>query len=415
MKKFNTNTIFLLIIALFFINGCDAKHIKQVSVNRIKCSADKQEGCARYLFLESWDTLKDEFYDKKMNKKKWNYWKDRYLNNIQTKQDAYVAIESMIESLDDPYTRFLKPEDFEDQNISIDAKICGIGVNITSIKGETVVVDVIEGTPAEEAKLEAGDIITKVNNIPIQGYKLRKVADIVRGEENTSVKLTILRDKKNISKTIMRKSFNIKSVNFEIMDNDVAYIKISSFISQDTAKEVADAIYKTQKAKGIILDLRGNHGGLLQNAVIIAAMFLDKGDIVSIVGKNKLKQTIPVEFVGLYTDKPLVVLINGASASASEILSGALKDHKRAHLVGNTTFGKGLVQKVVPLSQSSGVNVTVAKYLTPDGHDINEIGIEPDYKIKMTKEDFLSKEDPQLDKAKDVLNKQINSFAFAAD
>jgi carboxyl-terminal processing protease len=401
----------LLIISMQAMGGTSL-FVEQIAQNKFACDVSKNEkNCSRYLFLQSWSTLKDEFLDKTLNHQNWDNWKDKYIDEINNKEDAYVAIESMIESLNDPYTRFLRPEDFQDQTSSIDAKICGIGVSITSLNGHTIVMDIIEGTPAQKAGLKEGDIISKVGKVSVNGYRLRKVVDMVRGKEGTAVKLTIIRNKKPLQKVITRENFNIKSVNYKIIDKKIAYIKIISFISQDTSKEFAEALLKTKNTQGLIVDLRGNHGGLLENAVMIADMFIKKGNIVSIVEKDQHKKNIDVESVGLYTEKPLVVLVDGSSASASEILSGALKDHKRAYLVGEKTYGKGLVQKVIPLNQKAGINITIAKYLTPNGNDINKIGIQPDYKVAYTKEDFLAKKDPQLNKAIVVVNKEIKSFA----
>ncbi|MFA6989384.1 MAG: S41 family peptidase [Candidatus Gastranaerophilaceae bacterium] len=395
--------LIIFIIALQATAG-SSLYSKQAAQNKLMCTVTaKEENCARYLFLQSWSTLHDEFLDQSLNKQDWTRWKNKYLEKIKNKEDAYVAIETMVESLNDPYTRFLRPDDFQDQNTSIDAKICGIGVNITSLEGNTVILDVIGGTPAQKAGLKSGDIISKVDKVSVKGFRIRKVADLVRGKAGTNVELTIIRNKKPLKKVISREKFNVKSVNYKIIDKNIAYIKINSFLSQDTSKEVASAISNTDKAKGIIIDLRGNHGGLLQNAVIIADMFIKKGNVVSIVEKNHDKKDIDVESIGLFTNKPLVVLIDGESASASEILSGALKDHKRALLVGEKTFGKGLVQKVIPLPEKAGINITIAKYLTPNGSDINKIGIKPDYEIKYTRKDFFAKKDPQLKKAIAIL------------
>jgi len=366
---------------------------------------------AQRLFLTSWEELRTEYYDKSLNHQDWDRWKNKYLNSIKTKEDAYVAIDSIIESLDDPYTRFLRPEEFEEQNIGINSKLYGIGVNISEIAGKTTIVGVLDETPAQKAGLKPGDIITKVNNIDIKGYKINDVAKLVRGPVNSKIKMMILRDKKTIIYNIKRKEIKIKTVKLNITEN-IAHITISSFLSQDTPLEVQEALIKSQKTKGIILDLRGNTGGLLPNAVIIANMFLSSGNIVSIVDRNGQSTAIEAEENYDYIKKPLVVLINEGSASASEILSGALKDYHRAILVGEKSFGKGLVQKIETIQNENGLNITIAKYLTPSGADINKKGIEPDYKVDYTKEDFLKHKDPQLDKAKQLI-RDYDKLSFA--
>lgn len=354
------------------------------------------------LFLTSWHKLQVEYYDKSLNHQDWEKWKDHYLSQIKTKEDAYVAIDSIIESLNDPYTRFLRPEEFEEQNIGINAKLYGIGVNIAETAGKTMVVGVLDGTPAQNAGLKPGDIISKVNQTEIKGLKINDVAKLVRGPVNSKLKLTVLRDKKTIVFNIKRKEIKIKTVSLKMTDG-IAHITISSFLSQETPTEVEEALDKSQKAKGIILDLRGNTGGLLPNAVIIANMFLPHGNIVSIVDRNGKSTDIEANLNVDYVRKPLVVLIDEGSASASEILSGALKDYHRAVLVGEKTFGKGLVQKIETIQDVNGLNITIAKYLTPAGTDINKKGIEPDYKVDYSKKDFLKHKDPQLDKAKQLI------------
>jgi len=357
---------------------------------------------AQRLFLTSWDEIRGEYYDKTLNHQDWDKWRLKYINEIKTKEDAYVAIDSIIESLDDPYTRFLRPEEFEEQTIGINAKLYGIGVNISEINGKTTIVGVLDDTPAKKAGLQAGDIIINVDDHDIKGYKINEVAKLVRGPVNTEVTMGIIRDKKTIIYKIKRNEIKIKTVKLDMKDN-IAHITISSFLSQDTPVEVQEALDKSTKAEGIILDLRGNTGGLLPNAVIIANMFLPEGNIVSIVDRNGKSTKIEAQENYGYIKKPLVILINQGSASASEILSGALKDYNRAILVGEKTFGKGLVQKIETIQKENGLNITIAKYLTPSGADINKKGIDPDYKVEYTKADFLSKKDPQLAKAKQLI------------
>ncbi len=361
------------------------------------------------VFHQAWRVVKNNYVDETYNHQDWNKWLARYDDDIKNHADSYVAIETMIESLNDPYSRFLSPEDFEEQHRNIDAKLYGIGVHITEKDGQIIIVNILEETPAEKADLKAKDIIIKVNNESVKGMSLKEVAQIVRGEAGTQVILTILRDKKEIIKNVLREVIKIKAVKYEILDNDYAYIQIFSFISNDTAYEVSKALDATENAKGIIIDLRGNHGGLLPNAVFISNMFIDKGVIVSIVDRTGKKQEIKAQASGKKTDKPLVVIINNESASASEILSGALKDHKRAELIGEVSFGKGRVQRILRMPDGSGINLTIAKYLTPNGVDIDHKGIKPDYEVLFSEKDFLEKKDPQLLKAKEVLALKIKN------
>ena len=374
--------------------------LKQELVNTDDVSAQR-------LFDRTWRVISKEYYEPSLNHQNWYRWRTRYQGKIKTEDDAKVAIDSMIASLDEPYTRFMQKKDFEELTTSITSKIYGIGVNIYSNSGKTEIFNVMQGTPADFAQLKQGDIITHVDGKDIAGMNISEVAALVRGPENSIVELTILRDGKKFNKIIKRKEIKIKSVKSSILDNHIGYIKIISFMSGTTPNEFIEALNNTKDTDSLIIDLRGNTGGLLDNAVFIADRFINKGTIVDIIYRNGYKKTIKAKNEGITINKPIVVLVNGVSASASEILSGALKDAQKATLVGNKTFGKGLVQKVVPLPNSTGVNVTIARYLTPNGTDINKLGIKPDIEVG-TDIDFMieNKTDVQLEKAKEILNKK---------
>jgi len=356
------------------------------------------------LFDRTWKVINNEYYEPSLNHQDWSRWKTRYYGKIKTLDDAKVAIDTMIASLDEPYTRFMEKKDFEELTSSITSKIYGIGVNIYSNSGKTEIFNVMPGTPADFSQLKPGDIITAVDNKDISGMNISDVAALVRGPENSIVELTILRDGKKLTKIIKRKEIKIKSVKSSILDNHIGYIKIVTFMSGTTPNEFIEALNNTKDTDSLIIDLRGNTGGLLDNAVFIADRFLNNGTIVDIIYRNGYKKTIKAKNNSIPLDKPVVVLVNGMSASASEILSGALKDSHKAILIGNKTFGKGLVQKVVPLPNSTGLNVTIARYLTPNGTDINKLGIKPDIEVG-TVFDFLveNKKDVQLEKAKEFL------------
>lgn len=364
---------------------------------------------SQQLFEKSWQLIKKGFYDSDLNGQKWNRWKDHYKGKIKTDADADIAINTMLESLDDPYSRYLNKEEYKEQNTSIDSKITGIGVNIASIAGKTYVVNVIEDSPASQAKFKDGDIILKVNGKNVSGMKTSAVADIVRGPENTFVNITIIRNKKQKEIKVVRKEIKIKTVKSSILKNNIGYIQVLSFIGANTTTEFISAIEKTENTKGLILDLRGNTGGLLPNAVFMANMFIPKGNIVSIVGRSGYKKDIYAQDMDYTISKPIVILVDGGSASASEIFSGALKDYHKAELIGTKTFGKGMVQKIIPMPNDTGLNLTIAKYLTPAGHDINKKGINPDITIKLTPKDVSKRNDIQLKKAKAVIAQMISN------
>lgn len=366
---------------------------------------NSEEVAPQKLFDRTWRIISKEYYEPTLNHQNWARWKYHYQGKIKTDEDARVAIDTMIASLDEPYTRFMTKKDYEDLTTSITSKIYGIGVNIYSNAGKIEIFNVMPATPADFAQLKQGDIITAVNGKDTNGMNVSEVASLVRGPENSVVELTILRNNKKITKKIKRKEIKIKTVRSSIVDNHIGYIQILSFMSGSTPNEFVDALNNTKNTDSLILDLRGNTGGLLDNAVFIADIFLQKGTIVDIIYRNGYKKSIRAQDGIQPIDKPVVVLVNGASASASEILSGALKDYHRATLVGKKTFGKGLVQKVVPLPNQTGVNITIARYLTPNGTDINKLGIKPDVEIGNDYETITNnKNDVQLEKAKDILN-----------
>lgn len=366
---------------------------------------NSEEVAPQKLFDRTWRIISKEYYEPTLNHQNWARWKYHYQGKIKTDEDARVAIDTMIASLNEPYTRFMTKKDYEDLTTSITSKIYGIGVNIYSNAGKIEIFNVMPATPADFAQLKQGDIITAVNGKDTNGMNVSEVASLVRGPENSVVELTILRHNKKITKKIKRKEIKIKTVRSSIVDNHIGYIQILSFMSGSTPNEFVDALNNTKNTDSLILDLRGNTGGLLDNAVFIADIFLQKGTIVDIIYRNGYKKSIRAQDGIQPIDKPVVVLVNGASASASEILSGALKDYHRATLVGKKTFGKGLVQKVVPLPNQTGVNITIARYLTPNGTDINKLGIKPDVEIGNDYETITNnKNDVQLEKAKDILN-----------
>lgn len=359
------------------------------------------------LFDKTWKVIYKDYYEPSLNHQDWYRWRTRYQGKIKTDDDARVAIDTMIASLNEPYTRFMPQKDFEELTTSITSKIYGIGVNIYSNSGKIEIFNIIPSTPADFAGLKQGNIITAVDGKEINGMNISEVAALVRGPENSVVELSILRDGKKLMKKIKRKEIKIKNVKSSVLDNHIGYIQIISFMGGTTPNEFMEALENTKNTDSIIIDLRGNTGGLLDNAVFIANMFIQQGEIVEIIYRNGYKKSIQASQDQKLLDKPVVVLVNGASASASEILSGALKDYHKAKLVGKKTFGKGLVQKVVPLPNKTGLNVTIARYLTPNGTDINKLGIKPDVEVGNEFDFYLNnKDDVQLNMAKEVLAKE---------
>ncbi len=371
------------------------------------------------LYDNVWRLINSKYVDQTNNEQDWLKWRHKYDNVLRTEEDAYVAIDTMIASLNDPYTKFLDPKAFADETGSIKGSLKGIGIQIGVKDGKLMVIAPIEDTPAEKAGLLADDEILSIDGKSTKGITVDKAADLIRGEEGTQVTLVVKRkDLEPKTYTITRAEIEIKSVSQKIPDNismpnDIGYIRLSSFISRNAAKEFSDILTNSPDKKAFIVDLRSNPGGLLSNAIYISDMFLDGGAIVSTVDRDGYKETQRAS-KGVLTTKPLVVILNKGSASASEIFSGAMKDNKRAVLIGTQSFGKGLVQEINKLPDNAGINITIQKYLTPNGTDIHKKGITQDIVVDLTDENIKNKDDVQLKKAIDVAKSLTNGTFVVA-
>lgn len=360
------------------------------------------------LYHRAWKLIKDSYYDQKFGEKNvppqfksengaqdWERWEHRYDGKLKTSEDSHKAIETMLASLGDPYTRFLDRDAFDEEKSQIDAHLFGVGMQLGMNKEHKVVVIApIENTPAFNAGVQPGDEITEVDHKPVKGQSLDTVVKQIRGPIKTKVSITLQRKTEKKVVSLTRDEIPIRAVaTCEMLPGNIGYIRLDSFISSKANKEMKDALKKLSGADGIVLDLRNNPGGLLANAIEIANMFLDKGIIVSTIDSDGYKQS-QVSSASPITHQPMIVLINGGSASASEILSGALRDNGRAKLVGQKSFGKGLVQAINRLEDGSGINVTIARYLTPNDTDIHRQGITPDYVVNLKDDDYTKGKGP---------------------
>ncbi len=330
----------------------------------------------------NWINLRKEFLAKK------------YSDN----NEAYDAIRDMLSNLDDPYTRFLDPKEFNQMRIDTSGELTGVGIQI--VKDEEsdslIIISPIEGTPAYEAGIKARDQILSIDNVSTKGLNIEDAVKLIRGRRGTKVKLEILRNGNSFYKSLLRERIEIKSVTSKINKTKdgilIGYVRIKQF-NANASREMKDTLkdLEIKKVSGYVLDLRSNPGGLLESSIDISRQFIDKGIIVSTLSKDGLKETKKANGKAL-TKKPLIVLVNEGSASASEIVSGAIRDNNRGKLVGKKTFGKGLVQSMRTLVDGSGLTVTVAKYLTPNGTDINKFGIIPDIEVKMNSNPIQQRE-----------------------
>ena len=348
-----------------------------------------------------WQIVYRDFLDSsgKFERSNWiNLRKEFLAKKYSDNNEAYDAIRDMLSNLDDPYTRFLDPKEFNQMRIDTSGELTGVGIQIVKDKesDSIIIVSPIEGTPAYEAGIKAKDKILSIDNVSTKGLNIEHAVKLIRGRRGTKVKLEILRNGNSFYKSLLRERIELKSVTSKINETKdgllIGYVRLKQF-NANASREMKDTLkdLEIKKVSGYVLDLRSNPGGLLESSIDISRQFIDKGIIVSTLSKDGLKETKRGNGKAL-TKKPLIVLVNEGSASASEIVSGAIRDNNRGKLVGKKTFGKGLVQSMRTLVDGSGLTVTVAKYLTPNGTDINKFGITPDIEVKMNSNPILQRE-----------------------
>lgn len=330
----------------------------------------------------------------------------KYVNDTDDVKLIDGAIDGMVKSLNDPHSNYLSPKMYKTLMEQTEGSFAGIGVVMGMDNEQKIhIVGIMENSPGQKAGLQEGDEILAVDGVPVTQMAFDEVAAHVRGQAGTDVVLTIMHDNTNQDITITRDNIKLKTVGHKMLDNNIGYIQIVSF-SEDTANEFNEAYndLKNQGMKALVLDLRNNPGGLLTTCVEIAKKLVPKGEIVSIVDKQGNKETYSSSLEA--PEYPLAVLINKNSASASEILSGAIQDTKAGTIIGNTSYGKGSVQTILPMFEDDAVKLTIAKYYTPSGRSIDGTGITPDIEINL---DENATSDTQLDKALEVLKAQLNN------
>lgn len=410
LKIFN---VFVLIVAMIFLAGVSF----WLGIEKgKKSSGDFSEGplpVGQTIILNK-DQSKMHSIDFSLFWRVWDLLKEKYVDSesLDAKKLFYGAIKGMLAATGDPYTAFLDPAENKEFNEEIKGSFDGIGVEIGMKNNILTVIAPLEGMPAEKAGLRAGDKIIKINDTITSDVTIDEAVKQMRGPKGTEVRLTVLHDGADVTQelTIKRDTINVKSVKFEMKSDNIAYIKISRF-GDDTYREFNSAVNQSleRKAKGLILDLRNDPGGYLDSSIDIASRMLPKGKVVVIEENQKKEQEKMYAGGGdVLSQLPTVVLINEGSASASEILAGALKDNRdNVTLVGKKSFGKGSVQEFVNLSDGTAVKITVAKWLTPKGDQINEKGINPDVEVELSDDDYENDKDPQLDKALEVIKEKI--------
>jgi len=372
-------SLFILLAVLFatgfFVAGYAIGQSKLAPVQLFSAPETTPDNAVQAFrpFWETWQFLHDEYFEQP-------------LDNVQL---AEGAIEGMLAVLDDPNTRYLSPAQELAARQTFDGNIEGIGAEVTEEDGVIVIVAPYEGSPAESAGLRTGDILLEADGIALSGMSVAEAASLVRGPAGTTVRLLILRDGDQFEVDVVRDVIDIPSVRGEILEENLAYVRLNRF-ANDTADEL-EAVLKdlgAAKPSGMILDLRGNPGGGLQTAIDVADQFLDEGTILLERFGNGSETVHKSRQGGQATDIPLVVLIDQGSASASEVLAGAIRDSDRGILIGTSSFGKGTVQTWKQLSNGGGVRITIARWLTPDEYWVHESGLVPDFIVEFP-EDFV--------------------------
>ena len=365
----------------------------------------------QFLFLKQVNSAEIDIYKKidlfgevleKINKE--------YVDEINQSKSMDSAINGLLQSLD-PYSSYMSPEIFEEMQTETSGEFGGLGIEVSMEAGVVKVITPIDDTPASKAGIKAGDYIVKINDIQVQGKSLSEAVDLMRGPVGSGIELTIRRRgaKKALTFNVVREVIEVQSVKSELLDNNIGYLRLTSF-NDNSSQQIKKQIKKLKKNKNLnsyILDLRNNPGGLLSQAIKISDFFLENGEIVSTKSRKKSENRKWFARKGDILDgKTLLVLINYGSASASEIVAGALKDHKRAILVGENSYGKGSVQSIIPLKNKGAIRLTVAKYYLPSGKSISEVGVRPDIEVNEEGDDFRIKTDTdnQLNYAIKLLN-----------
>ena len=333
-----------------------------------------------------------------------------YVDEIDQSEGMDAAIDGLLQSLD-PYSSYMSPKTFSEMQTDTSGEFGGLGIEVTMESGVVKVISPIDDTPASRAGIKAGDYIVKINNTQVQGKSLSEAVDLMRGPVGSSIELTVRRrgEKKALIFEVTREIIEIKSVKSDLLEKNIGYLRLTSF-NENSADQIEKEIKNLEKKnnlKSYILDLRNNPGGLLSQAIKISDFFLDNGEIVSTKSRKEIENRKWFAKKGDLTNgKTLIVLINYGSASASEIVAGALKDHKRAILLGENSYGKGSVQSIIPLQNKGAIRLTVAKYYLPSGKSISEVGVAPDIEIDEESDDFKIKTetDNQLNYAIKLLN-----------
>ena len=399
--------IITIIILTIFVRPEDNININVIH-KLLKKITISQNIAPQRLFINAWRITKNSYVDETLNNQNWSKWRIRYVKHIKTIEDANIAINSMLASLNDQYSKFLQSDLFSKQKIIIDSQITGIGV-LFNKSGENIVINhIMDNSPAQTADIKPGDVIISINGEKTNGLEIKNVINNIEASGNKEIDITIKRGNILINKKLKRKAIPIKTMEYKITKDNIGIITLENIMGGKAVSDFKNIIIETNNTKGIIIDLRNNYGGVLANAIQMANYMMDQGKIVSIQSRINTKYQIYSDGEKVFKNKPVVILINKNTASAAEILAGTLKDNLNAILIGERSYGKNSIQQVIPMANSTGLILTTDKYILPNGADIYRRGLTPDITIKQDTI-FTQKNDKQLREAKKLIREIVKN------
>ncbi len=398
LKNILFYSIFLFIsIVVFYILLKPQENIRLDFVhNFIKKITSAQNIAPQRLFINAWRITKNSYVDNSLNNQDWTRWRNRYTKHIKTLDDANIAINTMLTSLNDPYTKFLQSELFSKQKMILDSKITGIGVQFNKSGDDIVINHVLDNSPAQSESIMAGDTIIAVNGTNTSELNVEDIVKTIESDKEETIELTIKHNDKTITKKLKKRDIPIQTMDYKITDDNIGIITLTNIMGEKAVEDFKDILAATNDTKGIIIDLRNNYGGILANAIEMSNYMLNEEKIVSIESRVNAKYQIYSDDEVIFKDKPIVILINNLTASAAEIMAGTLKDNKNAIIIGEHSFGKNSIQQIIPMPNATGLILTTDKYILPNGEDIYNKGITPDIKIRKPSE--------QMQKALEIIN-----------
>lgn len=365
----------ILAINYYFV---PAEHIDNTRLlQKIDNVIASQHIAPNRLYISVWRNTRNEYVDKTMNGQNWNRWRNKYIKHIKTLEDANIAINTMLASLNDRYTRFLLTDKYIKQKEIMDSKITGIGIMIDKTGDVIKVENVLDNSPAQKNNILPGDKVLTINGKEATKVSIDEILTSSKKDENEDIEIKIQRDNQIIEKKIKKEQIPIKTMKYKITKDNIGIITLATIMGEDAIRDFIKIILATNDTDGLIIDLRDNYGGVLSNAIEMANYMLDNEEILSINGNNNDKLEIFASNENIFKKKHIVILINKNTASAAEILAGTLKDNLGAVVIGENTYGKNTIQQIIPMPNNTGLAITTFKYLLPAGEDIQNRGIIP--------------------------------------